>query len=356
MEASKFSQEELFQIKQVFDHFDNDSTQSIRYEDLYEILTNLNKDPQIIESLLEKDSQTEISFAEFVELLENLEEEPKEDLLEEAEEPQDFEEESIAGPYEKVLDFLRLLEEYRKKCEEDGNYTEANKAKAKYDELKKKETLRQLNSIRSTQEKELQEIENSQKEQFEEFTAAWDNYMSEYEATAYSSLEKLKEKHMVEYQEFHEKAMKEARAKVKHSKELLELRNKQNALARQKKYEAAEEVKLQADRLEAMEKEKHEAEIQRIVEKKEKKLKKQHQLALAALLKRIQRDRNEQIKHRMEDSQRLMQRNRNIMNDVINKQNGEAKKTIEEIKRKLGISDIKLPGKKLKGKNTSVQQ
>ena len=42
----------------------------------------------------------------------------------------------------KVLDFLRLLEEYRRKCEDEGNYSEAKKAKLKFDELLKKETVR----------------------------------------------------------------------------------------------------------------------------------------------------------------------------------------------------------------------
>jgi len=42
----------------------------------------------------------------------------------------------------KVLDFLRLLEEYRRKCEDEGNYSEARKARAKFDELLKKETAR----------------------------------------------------------------------------------------------------------------------------------------------------------------------------------------------------------------------
>jgi len=41
-----------------------------------------------------------------------------------------------------VLDFLRLLEEYRRKCEEDGNYYEAKKARGKFDELLRKETIR----------------------------------------------------------------------------------------------------------------------------------------------------------------------------------------------------------------------
>ena len=98
---------------------------------------------------------------------------------------------SIA-PDSKVLDFLRLLEEYRRKCEEEGNYAEARKASSKFDELLKKEVARQRNNIRAAQEHELANIEAAQKAQFVEFSQAWDHYMSDYEATAYLSLEKLK--------------------------------------------------------------------------------------------------------------------------------------------------------------------
>ena len=56
------------------------------------------------------------------------------------------------SPDSKVLDFLRLLEEYRRKCEDEGNYAEAKKARAKFDELLKKETVRQKNNIRTAQE------------------------------------------------------------------------------------------------------------------------------------------------------------------------------------------------------------
>jgi hypothetical protein len=41
-----------------------------------------------------------------------------------------------------VIDFLRLLEEYRRKCEKEGNYGEARKAESKYGELMKKEAMR----------------------------------------------------------------------------------------------------------------------------------------------------------------------------------------------------------------------
>jgi thiamine kinase-like enzyme len=62
-------------------------------------------------------------------------------------------------------------------------------------------------------------------------------------------------------------------------------------------------------------------------------------MALSALLKRIERDRNEQIKHREVDSNRLIMRNRNIVNGLIIKQNTEAKKTLKMVKETLG--DIK---------------
>jgi len=86
----------------------------------------------------------------------------------------------------------RMLDAYRIKCESNGAYAEAKKAKLKYDELKKKEALRQLNFIKTAQEKELKAIEEAQKAQFDEFSKAWDKYMTEYEATALQSLEKLK--------------------------------------------------------------------------------------------------------------------------------------------------------------------
>ena len=42
----------------------------------------------------------------------------------------------------KVVDFLKLLEEYRVKCENEGSYAEARKSRLKYEELLRKETIR----------------------------------------------------------------------------------------------------------------------------------------------------------------------------------------------------------------------
>jgi hypothetical protein len=80
--------------------------------------------------------------------------------------------------------------------------------------------------------------------------------------------------------------------------------------------------------------------MQAVIQKKEAKLRHMQQLALAALLKRIQRDRNEQLKHRQQDSQRLIQRNKNILNDLLNKQNAETKRTLENLKQTLGMTRL----------------
>jgi len=93
--------------------------------------------------------------------------------------------------------------------------------------------------------------------------------MSEYEATAYLSLEKLKEKHLIEFNNFQEKIKAELKKKFKFSKDLLELWNKEAMLVKLKRYEEAEKIKTKADLLEHFERGKIDADIQAIIEKKE---------------------------------------------------------------------------------------
>lgn len=48
--------------------------------------------------------------------------------------------------------------------------------------------------MRIAQEKELLNIENAQKLQFQEFSASWDKYMASYEATAFELIEDMRAK------------------------------------------------------------------------------------------------------------------------------------------------------------------
>lgn len=134
---------------------------------------------------------------------------------------------------------------------------------------------------------------------------------------------------------------------MRFSKFLLEMRKKEQALAKLRKYEEAGTVKEKADEIEAKERVRLEQEMQEQVGKREGKVRGQQLLALSALMKRVQRDRDEQLKQRQLDSQRycagerdrvrrLIQRNKNLLNDLLGKHSYEIKRTLECLKQTLG--------------------
>ena len=66
---------------------------------------------------------------------------------------------------------------------------------------------------------------------------------------------------MLEFQQFQGKIRHELRARMKFSKDLIELRDKEAKLVKVKRYEEAEKIKMKADLLEEFERNKLEAEV-----------------------------------------------------------------------------------------------
>ncbi len=122
--------------------------------------------------------------------------------------------------------------------------------------------------------------------------------MTEYEANAYLSIEKLKERQEEELELFRERMEREMNERYKQSRDVLDLRKREALLVKVRKYEDAEKIKEKADALDAKERKKFQEKMGANLRLKESRIRNQHQLALAALLKRIQRDRNEQLKNR----------------------------------------------------------
>jgi len=75
--------------------------------------------------------------------------------------------------------------------------------------------------------------------------------------------------------------------------------------------------------------------------KEETSLRAKQKNQLQTLLSRIQRDREEQVKHRQVDSNRLLQRNRNLLNDILEKQGTEQRRTEGFLKYALGKREKK---------------
>ena len=161
--------------------FDPQRTGHIEVKDLETIMGSLQRDANEVRDFVDRldpNSNGRISFEEFLDLMQQIENKIVKDTgmtgnadmsaQQMAPHEQMMRDTSSRGMINvtadsKVLDFLRLLEEYRRKCEEQGNYAEARKSRAKFEELLRKETQRQKNNIRAAQEQELQNIEAAQK-------------------------------------------------------------------------------------------------------------------------------------------------------------------------------------------------
>eukprot|EP01016_Furgasonia_blochmanni_P011469 TRINITY_DN1519_c0_g1_i4.p3 TRINITY_DN1519_c0_g1~~TRINITY_DN1519_c0_g1_i4.p3 ORF type:complete len:190 (-),score=46.13 TRINITY_DN1519_c0_g1_i4:446-1015(-) len=142
---------------------------------------------------------------------------------------------------------------------------------------------------------------------------------------------------MKEIEEYQESIRKEIAAKFKLSKQVLELRAKEAALVKLKMYAEAEKVKAQVDVMEEWEKAQSDAEIQEAIEKKLNLIRQKQSLAMNALLKRIERDRLQQLRNRQTDSNRLLTKNKNLRVELLARHNLEAKKIMENIRGDISL-------------------
>lgn len=209
-------------------------------------------------------------------------------------------------PAAQVLQYLAILNELRRKSEKDGDYQMANRLKITFELFSNQELERQKANMRLAQEKELQAVDDTQSQQFQEFASAWDTFMKDYEGEAFRNIEQLKERHLLENEELREKVSREFQVKQKLSRELMEARKLEKTHFLLRDYETAEKIKKQADRQEAVERQALNKQREEAVRKQEGLLRKKHHNQLQTLLKRIQRDKQEQVVHREKDSLRLI--------------------------------------------------
>ena len=119
MSGSKLSDEELGAYHGIFSLFDKDGSNTIDASELGKVLEKLGRDPAGADAMLrglEAGEDGKISFDEFVGMMEATSGEGADGGG-----PSD-------APDPKGVEFLRILEEYRVKCEEEGNYLEAGRA------------------------------------------------------------------------------------------------------------------------------------------------------------------------------------------------------------------------------------
>ena len=164
----EYSEEEKSALKGIFDLHDKDNSGAIPSAQLGAILEKIGRSSDEARDMLadvDPDMEGTITFDEFMELLKK----------------KDSETAALGeGPDPKVIEFLHILDEYRVKCEDEGNYLEAGRASKQLETLKKQEAKRQEKALRARQLAERQDVQIAHNMQYAEFNAAWDKYLEEY--------------------------------------------------------------------------------------------------------------------------------------------------------------------------------
>lgn len=144
--------------------------------------------------------------------------------------------------------------------------------------------------------------------------------------------------------------------KFKLSRELLDMKKQEKIYFSVKDYDMADSLRKQAEKLETQERGQTENQLFDLIDKAERLARSKQQLSLASLLKRIQRDRDEQLNHRQQDSERLIQRNNNLLKDIMNKQVQEHRRTEQFLKYALGKREPKSEDEIMQGLKTKQYQ
>ena len=151
------------------------------------------------------------------------------------------------------MQFLKLLKDYLDQSKQEMNYIEARRAQDKLKELATHELHRQLRRMEVKQRDELLQIEAIQRNQFQEFTDAWDDYMQSYEQTAIESIQRLKSEQEGEVLGLRSQ-YEQSPHKYNKSKKLTQYRVLEQKNFATKNYDGATYFKYLADELEEFEK------------------------------------------------------------------------------------------------------
>ena len=222
-----------------------------------------------------------------------------------------------------VQDFVRVLEDYKKGCERQGKYIEADIAKKRLEELRQHEEGRRQEALRSRQVAQRLGIEEAHMLEFQQFNTMWDRKMKEYDERAAELLEAMRQRHELDAHEFQEKKLAEPPKKTKHSSELLDQRRIEGVLARSGDYAEAQKVKVRADAMEVAEHDRAKLEREQHMMTVHAKFTHRQEQELNALRQRVQSGAEEQRHARQVDLERLLQRYNNIKAELESQQTAE---------------------------------
>lgn len=220
----------------------------------------------------------------------------------------------------RIIEYIRLLEEYERKCDSKANYDEAKKVFDKISEIKGRELDRQNENLKSNQNEEVFELEKLQAKKIEEFKAAWKKYTTEFDTDTKKNVENLKQRQENEFVDFLEKLEEELQTKYqKQSTQVLNLRKQQEFLSKERDFAEAARVKAIADAMESNERESKESKFQREFTLRVEAFKKNQQKVLDRIEFRIKQEKQKQRQSRERDLEKLKILNCSIRQEMEQK-------------------------------------
>ncbi|GAX85315.1 hypothetical protein CEUSTIGMA_g12732.t1 [Chlamydomonas eustigma] len=214
-----------------------------------------------------------------------------------------------------VLDYIRKLEEHRKKCENERRYPEAKAAARRLADLKTAQVERMRQELVAVQTRELAEIQRVYEEESNTFNAVWAGRIADYDAAAASAAENLR--HVHEQQALHfQQELTQKRVLPRPTREFLEGKKIEESLVKTKEYARAAKMQQVTDQmfLAQLEQATMAAEVEQRL--KMSKLVSKQGLEMEAQLCRGVRGRHEMELKRMTETDRRTQRYKNVVSEL----------------------------------------
>ena len=213
--------------------------------------------------------------------------------------------------------FIRIINEYRERCTDEGKYLLAKEFMAHDKNLRQELQLQQVELVQNRYNRDKSKLVAAHEQQAKEFKESWDKFMTAIEQKVQDRTSEVEEAHkqqlvMIEQSLSEENSNTNKQPKEKWSKELNSLRERQILLAERQRYQEAQQVKVNADALEEKERCLQNLNTDTSLTRRTSALKKQQKAEMDVLAKRLENKRQQYVKQRDQDLAKLVQRNNNI--------------------------------------------
>ncbi|AYU83803.1 hypothetical protein, conserved [Leishmania donovani] len=224
-------------------------------------------------------------------------------------------------------DHIEVLQSYRTACEARAMYREAYLVQQVLRNLRLEEESRHVRGITEQQMEERRILEEAHRQEFREFHHSWNARIDAFEEEQLDAELALLERQNEELIRFQEEMRNFQPRLLRYSRSLLESRLKQQTLAKQRDYVAAQAQKAHAEAIEVGDIERFEAARMSLFERREYAARHRHQQELYALRTKVESRRLYLERYRKQELDVLLQRYINARRSMESQQNIVRNKT-----------------------------